>query len=272
MGARIRAGGTVGASNAEARFFEFLLPVALVLWLTAKRFSRQISYLVVFVVGFLGLFLTFSRGGMIGLITGVSVVIVISWMFNLISSRKFLSILFVTLLLGTILLPKFYQYVTTRPEAATARLHLIKIAVEIIKDHPFLGVGLNNHHVASLEYDPNTYLKPMLTHNQYLLIATEIGIPGLVFFVGFLGLSCAIALKTARGADDVYIAAVSVAIFGAYVAISMNILVDWIAVHTNHTLFWLYGGLSASLSRMNEMDAKTDSCAARSYGGTAGPG
>jgi O-antigen ligase len=133
----------------------------------------------------------------------------------------------------------------------------MKVAVNIIKDHPIIGVGLNNNLIAVSEYDPNTYFMQLPTHNYYLLIATETGIPGLVFFFGFLSLSCAMTLKAARS-DDLYIASVSIAIFGAFIAVSLHLLVDWIATNTNHTLLWLYGGLSAGLYRMNEMPEKMD--------------
>jgi O-antigen ligase len=252
-----RASGTVGPINAQAQFFVFLLPLALLLWLTAKRFRNQAFNLFVFVIGLLGLIVTFSRGGLIGLIAGVSAALLFSWIMRLISNRKFLVILFICLFLSTIFIPKLFQYISTRPEAAIARLHFMKVAVNIIKDHPIIGVGLNNNLIAVSEYDPNTYFMQLPTHNYYLLIATETGIPGLVFFFGFLSLSCAMTLKAARS-DDLYIASVSIAIFGAFIAVSLHLLVDWIATNTNHTLLWLYGGLSAGLYRMNEMPEKMD--------------
>jgi O-antigen ligase len=252
-----RASGTVGPINAQAQFFEFLLPVALLLWLTAKRFWGKTFNLFVFIIGLLGLIVTFSRGGLIGLIVGVSAALLFSWIIRMISNKQFLVILFVYLFLSVIFIPKLFEFISTRPEAAIARLPSMKVAVNIIKDHPIMGVGLNNNLIAVADYDPNTYFMQLPTHNYYLLIGTETGIPGLVFFIGFLSLSCAMTLKAARS-DDLYIASVSIAIFGAFIAVSLHLLVDWIATNTNHTLFWVYGGLSACLYRMNEMPEKMD--------------
>jgi len=118
-----------------------------------------------------------------------------------------------------------------------------------------MGVGLNNHLIAAPEFDPDIYLLAMSTHNHYLLVASEIGIPGLVFFLGYLILTCMMTLRTARS-NDLYIAALAVGIFGAYISISVHTLVDWLATNTNQTFFWLYGGMTAGLTRLNEISAK----------------
>jgi O-antigen ligase len=96
----------------------------------------------------------------------------------------------------------------------------------------------------------------MPTHNHYLLVATEIGIPGLVFFLGFLITTCRTALKASRSAN-IYIAAVSLGIFGAYAALSVHLLVDWLATYTNQTFLWLYAGLTAALSRLDVMEPES---------------
>ena len=250
VGTLKRASGTVGVSNIEAEYFEFLVPVAFMLWLTAKKFWSKIFYFAVFVLGSLGLFVTFSRGGLIGLMVGVFTVLFLSWMFKLVSNKKFLTILMIFLCIGTAMTPKIYQYIMSRPQAATARLHLLKVGLDIVNDHPITGVGLNNHLVVAPDYNPETYLLAMPTHNYYILIATEIGIPGLVFYLGFIAITYMIALRAARS-EDLYIAALSMGIIGVFTAISVHTLVDWLASNTNQTLFWLHAGLAAALHRLN---------------------
>ncbi len=252
-----RASGTVGPINAEAQYFEFLLPVALILWLTTSKFRERFLNLSIFFIGFAGLIVTFSRGGLIGLFAGMIVVLIYAKKCKLTSNKKFLTIVFICLIAGTALFPKFYQYMMTRPEAVIARLHLMKVGLSMIKAHPVMGVGLNNHLIVAPEFDPDTYLLAMPTHNHYLVVASETGIPGLVFFLGFIFLTCMTALKSARS-NDLYIAALAVGILGAYVAISVHTLVDWLASNTNQTFFWLYGGMAAGLSRLNDISAKRD--------------
>jgi len=50
-------------------------------------------------------------------------------------------------------------------------------AIAVIKDNPILGVGYNNDRF---------YTSTIFVHNVYLLVAAEIGIPGLLFWLWFL--------------------------------------------------------------------------------------
>jgi O-antigen ligase len=58
----------------------------------------------------------------------------------------------------------------------------------MFKDHPLLGVGLNNFTVAMDEYGQvsgwTRFLQPV--HNVYLLVAAETGLVGFIAFIGLL--------------------------------------------------------------------------------------
>lgn len=243
-----RAGGTVGHINGQAQYFEFLLPVAFLLWLTATRFLSYFFYFTTLFLGLLGLIVTFSRGGTLGITVGMLAVLLLSTIFKLISYKKFLTFLLIGLGILIAISPLVYKFMTIRPYAAKTRFHLTEVGLEMLKAHPVLGVGLNNHMVQKLEYDPRSYPFPLPAHNHYLIIASEVGIPGLVFFLGFMFLSFKLALSAAR-VDDLYLASVAVGILGALIAISVHILVDYVSTHTIMTLLWLYAGLAAALSR-----------------------
>ena len=62
------------------------------------------------------------------------------------------------------------------------------MALQMLKDHPLLGVGLNNFTVRMSEYGEVSgwarFLQPV--HNVYLLIAAETGILGLILFLCLL--------------------------------------------------------------------------------------
>ena len=247
-----RGSGTVGPINQEALYFEFLLPVAFLLSLTMAKLRSNAFNLLTLVLGLLGLIVTFSRGGLVGLFVGMSTVLLFARVFKLISEKRFLITLVIGLFIGIALIPQFSRFITTRPEATSARLHLNKVGLDMVRANPILGVGLNNHNVVVSEYNPDTYIFfNMPTHNHYLIVASEIGIPGLVFFSGFLVLTFMLALKAAR-TSDLYLASVAVGIFGGLVAITVHILVDFLGTHTNFTLLWLYAGLAAALCRLNQ--------------------
>ena len=68
------------------------------------------------------------------------------------------------------------------------RIFLIQNALQLIKAHPFLGVGLGNFIPAQLELSfprgQYNFLQPV--HNIYLLVASETGLIGLGIFLYFL--------------------------------------------------------------------------------------
>lgn len=75
-----------------------------------------------------------------------------------------------------------FNYNTLVRGADTERLAYQNIAIEIIKEHPLLGVGLNSFQIESHRYAS----LPSRVHNIYLLIAAETGLIGLSFFCLFL--------------------------------------------------------------------------------------
>lgn len=66
----------------------------------------------------------------------------------------------------------------------TGRGNYWREAIHMIKDHPWFGVGLNAYSVRGEEYKISWGGYP---HNCYLQMAAEIGIPGLLAFLGVIG-------------------------------------------------------------------------------------
>ena len=79
------------------------------------------------------------------------------------------------------------------------RLYMWQHTREMIEDHPLLGVGVGNWQIAYPVYDGGDIVwesaTPKRPHNDYLWIAAEIGIPGLLIYLGFL---ITIAIYTIR--------------------------------------------------------------------------
>ncbi len=245
-----RAGGTVGPVNAEAQYFEFLVPIAMLL--TVAVTSRQGSLLwpMALVSGVLGLALTFSRGGAIGLLAGAAVAIFAARRRNLITRRRINLIVALTVFVGLLASPFVFRYLTTRPEATQARLHLARVGLEMVKAHPLMGVGINNHLIRKVDFDPKHYAFQLPTHNHYLIVASELGITGLILFVGFFVVTFRQALAAGRGTDP-YLATVAVGGVGALTAIALHLSIDYLGTHANFTLLWLHAGLAAALFRLN---------------------
>ena len=174
--------------------------------------------------GLIGLLFTFvfvvvmtqSRGVGIGLVVGMSV-------FALYASagvRKTLLVSGAILALAApILVPQdvlnryFATAVTDDTESATKndlridmargsteeRTELLKIGLRIARDHPLFGVGLGAYPFANKQYAPEKGARD--THNTYVNLAAEAGIPALLLFLGLLFLTfrpCHLAILALR--------------------------------------------------------------------------
>ena len=90
----------------------------------------------------------------------------------------------------TILAPKADYNVT----AAQGRVQVWKRGLGYMFGHPILGVGAGNFPVAEgtisplvLSARPNQGVKWSVSHNSFIQVGAELGLPGLVIFLGILG-------------------------------------------------------------------------------------
>lgn len=76
-------------------------------------------------------------------------------------------------------------------EAFIQRAELNKVALQLIKQHPLSGVGLNNFipQLPRFWSNPNPIYLLQPVHNIYLLIAVETGLVGLLIFLWFIYLT-----------------------------------------------------------------------------------
>ena len=82
-----------------------------------------------------------------------------------------------------------------------ARESVGEVAVNVIRDHPLTGVGVNNYAMLLSRYTPSTQWA-YVPHNKFLLVWSETGLLGLLAFVGFLGAVLRRSWVALRAADD----------------------------------------------------------------------
>jgi O-antigen ligase len=91
--------------------------------------------------------------------------------------------------------------------ASDNRTGLWTVGWRMVQHHPVVGVGAGNFVVSSIHYvlepgplkrDDLIVDQPLVAHNIYLQVLSEMGVVGLAFFVAILGFSLACALKAAR--------------------------------------------------------------------------
>ena len=119
------------------------------------------------------------------------------------------------------------------------RLTLIKISLNMIKESPVFGLGLNTYSENFPRFKPADYDAYMYSHNSYLQMATEAGILGTSLFVAFI----AAVMARFRKSSGLLGSALLAGVF----ALLVNCLFDSVLQSTQlRALFWtLLGGAGA---------------------------
>lgn len=167
-------GGTYTDQNAFAMLFVTSLPF---LYYFGHYFANRTYRYALWLImpfGWHAIFLTGSRGGLLGL--GVTLLLIM-----LRSSRKIIGVgliaLFVVAFIweGGSLMRSRADTITSYQEdgSAEARIHSWRVAIKMIEDHPLTGVGLASFLDAFPEYSTT---KPLMAHDTFLQIAAESGL------------------------------------------------------------------------------------------------
>ncbi|MFZ2187270.1 MAG: O-antigen ligase family protein [Candidatus Moraniibacteriota bacterium] len=202
----MRAIGVFPDPHMFSFFLGMSLPLTLALAVRSAPGKRH-----VWVIGagmiFLADLLTFSRGGYIGLIFGMS-----AFFFPLLAqsaqrkkqlSHIGLGALFVC---GVVFLSpvgaRLFSSFSRSDGSNVERLRLWQESAVFIVEHPVLGAGLGNYPLA---VKPSaSYREPIYAHNLYLDVASELGLVGLFFFSGLLVLGILSAWQKWQGEHDIF--------------------------------------------------------------------
>ena len=268
----LRPGGPFGkgAANDLAAFFVYY-PAVLLGWLFfEKRLLARLFLLGTLAVSSLILLLTYSRGGYLGFVLAITVVVLL---------RK-PSLLIVLLVLGIsyrvwvpsgveqrvemtsqhlveenakkeiVLPPNSFEL---RFEKSTAeRLIIWRGALKMIAEKPVFGFGFMTFQRYITRYAQ--LAKPMDAHNMYLRVAVEMGLVGLAVFLLNWIVPLLLSWKLYRSAADPLFRGVALgmvaAVFGIFV---VNL---WGSRFFREELVGLYWVLVGILARMQDLERK----------------
>ena len=182
----LRVGGTIGGPNTAAGYLTLVLPVAFaLLWTPVDRATRTLAF-VALGLGSVALSLTLSRGGAIGAVIALGLVLIFCWQ----RRRWSLPWLWVLALVGGLVLYMGASALLAARtgSAANGRWPLILLAFQIIRDYPLFGVGANNFAVVMPAYLTPDFSRAWLyiVHNKYLLVWAELGPVGFGAYLWFL--------------------------------------------------------------------------------------
>ncbi len=172
-------GGMFENPNDLATALNLLLPFAVLLTLTRQGLAR-LFFLCCAAVIAIGILVTFSRGGFLGLIASSAVLL---WKIG--RGRRLKTTIGAALICGLMLaiLPGGYGsristiFNTEQDQTGSAQLRreLMERAASVAISRPIVGVGMGNFHIYSI--------KEKEAHNAYLEIAAELGLAGLIAYL-----------------------------------------------------------------------------------------
>jgi O-antigen ligase len=172
-------GGIFGNPNDLAISFDLLLPLAVALALTSSGLKRVVYFACALLFA-AGVVVTFSRGGFLGLVAMVGVLL---WKISH-QNRALMTMAFIVM---------FGVFVFAMPSGYTGRISsifnigedptgsaetrrdMLERAAIVAAHHPIIGIGMGNFHIYSIHEH--------VAHNSYLEIAAELGLAGLAAYL-----------------------------------------------------------------------------------------
>ena len=259
----VRPRGTLVHANSLAAFLGMTLPlIATVFFTPAGRTLKILAGGVVF-VGLMADVYTLSRGGWVGII--VSILILLALYPRGAHRRPFIRLLagvpLLLILVVALNLLTGGQIVDRLTEsdrgAAGARVPLMRGAWAVISDHPVIGTGMNNYLLAVEQYDPTHGLAQYdargVVHNSFLLIAADTGLLGLAAFVWLLAAVGWRVLKFLFNHKVGWAAGLLIGLAAGGSHLIVHSMVDFVLLADNQlfVLFWILVGLMVGLTAQN---------------------
>ena len=185
--------------NTFAQVLLLLLPLVLALMITAKHWQWKVICAGIFCVGGMAMAMTYSRASWVGLACTMAVFVFL-WKPKLIPAFIVLCMLAIPLLPTTVL-NRILTITNTADSSTSSRVPLYQAALAVIRRSPLTGAGLGT--AATQAYIRNLSLyhgkAPFVhSHDFYLEVWIQMGLLGVIGFVGSMLWNIKNAARTAR--------------------------------------------------------------------------
>lgn len=245
-------------TNIFATYLALLVPICVCLFLYYLKGRKKLllglmSGLMIYCLVF-----TFSRGAIFGF------AIAVLFMGLLRKDKLILILLLIVLITTPFILPQnIKDWIKTTDSAWEVmlnkeRIYIYKTSLNMIKAHPFIGVGANTYCLNYLQYrpqDPYGYTgeSSYYAHNIFLHMAAEIGLLGLGVFLWLLFSFFKRWFNFFSAADNSLLKICSLGIIAGIVAFLINGLTETNLYYSKvATLFWYQIGLCLGIFNLNK--------------------
>lgn len=232
----LRISSLFGNPNSLASWLMLTLPMSFYFVLKASNKTR-IAWIFIMIVQLCALYLTFSRAGILSTAVGMFLLLWLSVRKQLILRQYFLIVLFLSVVLGVILIYFTGMHQTGRVSLDLNYREIIWGTLwESILDKPLSGVGFGVSYEAILEPEGLDFA----AHNTYLAMLSELGIVGFLLFLLIWFFPMWDGMNKLRNASPLMSLplATSLAILAAFV---VHELFEGLVLRFGfHTLIWIY--------------------------------
>jgi len=236
--------------NNFAAFMEMsvCLPLGLLYTGAVDRDKRLLYITAISLMG-IALLLSGSRGGFVGMLAGVIIVIFSAERFAG-KKRLFLRVALIAALLITLVggavfvggessLTRLAELGQDEPDSTTTRLYIWVTTLKVIGANMPFGSGLGAFGVAFTRFDTNGgVFRVEQAHNDYLQIAADAGLPGILLAGWFLFLLIKTGLRS-TAVKNTYRRGVAIGSFGGCCTMIVHSLFDFVLHTTAISLLFL---------------------------------
>jgi len=230
-----RPQGTLPHSSHFAKWSGILLPICFCFALFTKRKIDQTIGFICLFTGIVALILTISRAGLISLIFSLTFIVIYLAREKMLKLRRMglyvLLICIISIPIGQTVTKRMLHRILNDELSAWSRIPMYKVAINVIKANPIIGVGLSNYTIVAPKYDKTecqiSKWFPWPVHNLYLFYAAEIGIFGLFFFLWFFWRLIKASFICAKFSIGTYYKAIYLGIAVGIIAILIQNLTGW---------------------------------------------
>jgi len=132
------------------------------------------------------------------------------------------------------------------------------VATKVISHNPWSGVGLANYTSVASRYDQSreaiSYVFPWPVHNEFLLIAAELGLPAFCLFIFIIVIVFIQLLRIGRSRKDPFITYAAISFLGGLVAYFVHLQFEFSYIFITMPI-WAYVGVFQAMSKIIAQDS-----------------
>lgn len=225
--------------NTLAGYLTLMIPIVLSLLFYAPKRGEKILLTFSLITMIICLIFTRSRSGWLALVGAMSFLVIIKK-----EKRLAIGLILVIIVVVSLLIPsiKARLRITFDLTANKGRICLAKSALQMIKDYPLTGIGVNTflHIYPQYQLPEDKELGRPHTHNVFLQIGAEMGLFAIIILLWLLIRVFKIGWKTLRRTKDEYLRALVIGLLASLIAFLISQEFDYMWSRPNlFIFFWI---------------------------------